>query len=132
MTLTLFILICSVCRKKRRCNPVLQRRNTPLPIVYFSPPIPTPPPPATAAQGKTALRLISTRALWHQKSLSVLFQQTHVVLKEHTLCAVSLWIKAELLHSFIRTVFLFQCFIILLKSLLFCECTGMTGIWFSH
>ncbi len=40
-----FILICSVCGKKRHCNPVLQHRNTPLPIVYFSPPIPTPPPP---------------------------------------------------------------------------------------
>lgn len=52
-----FILICSVCGKKRCCNPVLQLRNTPLPIVYFSP------PPATTAQGKTAQRLISTRAL---------------------------------------------------------------------
>lgn len=58
-----FILICSVCGKKRHCNPVLQHRNTPLPIVYFSPPIPTPPPPATTAQGKTAQCLISTRAL---------------------------------------------------------------------
>lgn len=85
-----FILICSVCGKKRHCNPVLQRRNTPLPIVYFSPPIPTPPPPATAAQGKTALRLISTRALCDTRNPCQCCFSRHMQFGKNMHCALSL------------------------------------------